>query len=108
MDTSANESTAEREGEPEEQEAMSDDGKGKFKFESTMRRDEAVAYFEAIVSGLKQGSLHFKQGDRSLTVNPGSVVEIQVKAARKGKEAKVAFEIEWNTENESELEISSS
>jgi amphi-Trp domain-containing protein len=81
--------------------------KGKFKFESTMRREEAVAYFEAIVSGLKQGSLHFKQGDRSLTVNPSSVVEIEVKAAKKGSDAKLSFELAWSADGDSELEISS-
>jgi amphi-Trp domain-containing protein len=84
------------------------DGKGKFKFESTMRREEAVAYFEAIVSGLKQGILHFKQRDRGLTVNPASVVDVEVKAAKKGKEARISFEISWGPEHETDLEISSS
>lgn len=84
------------------------DGKGKFKFESTMRREEAVAYFEAIVSGLKQGILHFKQRDRALTVNPASVVDVEVKAAKKGKEARISFEISWGPRHETDLEISSS
>lgn len=83
------------------------EGRGKFKFESTMRREEAVAYFEAIVSGLKSGFLHFKQRDRALTINPASVVDVEVKAARKGKGAKIAFEISWGPEHEAELEISS-
>ena len=84
------------------------DGKGKFKFESTMRREEAVAYFEAIVSGLKQGILHFKQENRALTVNPASVVDVEVKAAKKGREAKISFEISWGSKHETDLEISSS
>jgi amphi-Trp domain-containing protein len=93
----------------EESEANDDrDGKGKFKFESTMRRDEAVAYFEALVAGLKQGSLHFKQGARSLSVSPSSVLTIQVKAAKKSKTESISFEIEWRADGESELEISSS
>jgi len=84
------------------------DEKGKFKFESTMRREEAVAYFEAIVSGLKHGILHFKQAERALTVNPSSVVDVTVKASRKGKESRVVFEIAWEPELESALEITSS
>ena len=84
------------------------DGKGKFKFESTMRREEAVAYFEAIVSGLKQGILHFKQEGRALTVNPASVVDVEVKASRKGKEARIVFEMAWGPRHETDLEISSS
>lgn len=82
--------------------------RGKFKFESTMRREEAVTYFKAIVSGLEQGILHFKQGDRGLTVNPASVVDVQVKASKKGKESRITFEIAWEPELESSLEITSS
>jgi len=88
--------------------AESSDGRGKFKFESTMRREEAVTYFKAIVSGLEQGILHFKQADRSLTVNPASVVDVQVKASKKGKESRIVFEIAWEPELESALEITSS
>jgi amphi-Trp domain-containing protein len=83
------------------------DGKGKFKFESTMRREEAVAYFEAIISGLKQGILHFKQADRALTVNPGSVVDVAVKASKKGRESRIVFEMSWEPETDA-LEIKSS
>ncbi|HVU00112.1 MAG TPA: amphi-Trp domain-containing protein [Polyangiaceae bacterium] len=83
------------------------EARGKFKFESTMRREEAVAYFEAIISGLKHGILHFKQGDRSLTVNPGSVVDVEVKA-RRGKDSRIVFEIGWDHESEGALEITSS
>ncbi len=90
-----------RERPPENGEA-----RGKFKFESTMRREEAVAYFEAIISGLKQGILHFKQGDRALTVNPASVVDVEVKA-RRGKDSRIVFEIGWDHDLEGALEITS-
>lgn len=83
------------------------EGKSKFKFDSTMRRDEAVAYFEAIVAGLRQGTIHFKQGERSLTVHPAPHLEVSVRASKKGKEQTVSFEIAWRPEHETELEISS-
>lgn len=88
-------------------ETTNGDSKGKFKFESTMRRDEAVAYFEAIVAGLKQGTIHFKQGERSLTVSPAPHLEVSVRASKKGKEQSVSFDIAWRPEHEAELEITS-
>jgi len=83
------------------------ESKGKFKFDSTMRREEAVAYFEAIISGLKQGTIHFERGDRSLTVHPAPHLEVSVRASKKGKEQTVSFDITWRPEHESELKITS-
>jgi amphi-Trp domain-containing protein len=83
------------------------ESKGKFKFDSTMRRDEAVAYFEAIVAGLKQGTIQFKQGERSLTVHPAPHLEVSVRASKKGKQQSVSFEITWRPEHEADLEITS-
>jgi amphi-Trp domain-containing protein len=94
-------------GEAEESEAEERDTKGKFKFEGTMRRDEAVAYSEALVAGLKQGSLHFKQGDRSLSVSPSPVVTIVVKATKKSKTESISFDVEWRADERPELHISS-
>lgn len=88
-------------------ETSNGESRGKFKFDSTMRRDEAVAYFEAIIAGLRQGTLHFKHGDRELTVHPAPHLEVSVKASRKGKEQTVSFDIAWRPEHEAELEIHS-
>lgn len=83
------------------------ESKGKFKFDSTMRRDEAVAYFQAIVSGLKQGTIQFKHGDKALTVHPAPTLEVAVRASRKGKYQSVSFEIGWRPDQENDLEITS-
>src|SRR5210317_677169 len=36
--------------------------KTKVKFKSVMPREEAISYFEAIVAGLKRGSIQIRQG----------------------------------------------
>lgn len=94
--------------EHQEETTNGDATKGKVKFSSSMQREEAVSYFEAIVAGLKQGTLHFKQGDSSLTVTPAPYIEVEVKAAKKGREEKVSFEISWRHQEPTDLEISSS
>jgi amphi-Trp domain-containing protein len=88
-------------------EVTNGESKGKFKHDSTLRRDEAVAYFQAIVSGLKQGTIHFKQGDKELTVHPAPHLEVSVRASKKGKYQSVSFEIGWRPDHETELEITS-
>ena len=80
--------------------------KEKVKFESTMQRAEAVAYFQAIVEGLKQGSIQIKQGDKSLALTPPASLGLAVKASRKGDSQKISFELEW-TQTTSDLEITS-
>src|SRR5688572_10709423 len=69
--------------------------KGKIKFESVMQRSEAVAYFSALVDGLRHGHLQFRHGDDDLALAPGEQVAVEVKATRKGDKEKVAFELEW-------------
>ena len=88
--------------------AMDSEGKpvkSKIKFENKLPREEAVAYFEAIVESLKIGTLSFTQGDDSVELAPGEMVSFEVKASKKGSKEKVAFELEWDTK-EKKLEIS--
>lgn len=89
----------------------SGDEKGKAKvkvaFESTLDREEVVQYFASILDGLRQGTLTFKQGDKSLTVEPADRLNLEVKASRKGREAKVSFEVSWKDREAVDLEISS-
>jgi amphi-Trp domain-containing protein len=69
--------------------------KGKIRFDSVMQRSEAVAYFSALIDGLRHGQLMFRHGDENLSLEPSEQVAVEVKASRKGDKEKVAFELEW-------------
>ncbi|MCA9689307.1 MAG: amphi-Trp domain-containing protein [Nannocystaceae bacterium] len=69
--------------------------KTKIEFKSAMDREEAVAYFAAIVEGLRSGSVTFKRGDRSLELDVPEQLSVEVSAARKGAKTKIEFEITW-------------
>jgi amphi-Trp domain-containing protein len=77
----------------------------KISFESAMALEEAVAYFEAIVTGLKKGSIEFRRGADSLSLRPGSQVNVEVKASGKGHKEKVTFELSWVIEPQRDFEI---
>ena len=83
------------------------DDKSRVKFESTLTRLEAVAYFEAIVSGLRKGALKFKQGEDAISLSPAEHVDVEVKAQRKRGKENVSFEIAWHTADDGDLTISS-
>jgi len=79
--------------------------KSRIKFEGVMSRDEAVAYFEAIVVGLKKGAIKFRQGDDALSLAPGAYVEVSVKAARKNAAQRVSFDVSWIADDVDSLQI---
>jgi amphi-Trp domain-containing protein len=78
---------------------------GKISFDAHMTRDEAVTYFEAIVKGLRSGSVTFRRSDDELVLEVGPQLDIEVKASRKGKKQKVEIELGWRAEKPSDLEI---
>jgi amphi-Trp domain-containing protein len=77
----------------------------KIKFESVMQRSEAVAYFGALVDGLRHGSLQFRYGEEDLALNPSDQVLVEVKASKKGDKERVAFELEWRRTPDGQLEL---
>ncbi|MEY4547202.1 MAG: Amphi-Trp domain [Pseudomonadota bacterium] len=82
-----------------------DKGKAKIKFTSVMQRGEAVAYFSALVDGLRHGRLQFRHGMESVALEPSEQVAIEVKAARKGERERVSFELEWKRPPRESLEV---
>ena len=80
--------------------------KSEVKFENNLPLAEAVSYFEAVVAGLRQGSINVRHGDKDVTLKPTQTVDIEVKAVRKKKKEGITFEIFWRVP-ESELSISS-
>ena len=82
-----------------------DKEKAKIKFASVMQRGEAVAYFSALVDGLRHGRLQFRHGVDSVALEPSEQVAIEVKAARKGEKERVSFELEWKRPPREQLEV---
>ncbi|MEY2930450.1 MAG: Amphi-Trp domain [Pseudomonadota bacterium] len=84
-----------------------DKEKSKIKFASVMQRGEAVAYFSALVDGLRHGRLQFRHGVESVALEPSEQVAIEVKAARKGERERVSFELEWKRPPRESVEVGS-
>jgi amphi-Trp domain-containing protein len=65
-----------------------------------------VAYFSALVDGLRHGRLQFRHGMESVALKPSEQVAIEVKASRKNDKERVSFELEWKRPPRESLEVS--
>jgi len=83
------------------------DEKSEVKFENSMPLEKAIATFEAILAGLRQGSFHVQHGEQDVTLKPAAKVDVEVKAVRKRKKEGISLEIYWRVmETEQEFSIS--
>jgi amphi-Trp domain-containing protein len=75
---------------------MSDDQEnGRIKFKNQMQREEAAVYFEALVDGLRKGSLQLQHVGDKLVLEPQGDIKVEIKASRKEEKQKVSFEMSW-------------
>ena len=79
--------------------------KQKISYENSLPRDEAVSYFEAIVSGLKKGHLEFRQEGGAVDMDLPDHLDVEVKASRSDKKGKISFEISWKNTGSPDLAI---
>lgn len=90
---------------PETQNEDDDSKKTKICYSGSITRDELIRYFEAVVVGLRQGTIKFAQESQVVALHPGDTVEFQLKAARKAHLEKVVFELSWRNRNAPALHI---
>lgn len=80
--------------------------KTEVRYEGTMPLEEAVSYFEALLAGMRKGTISLKQGEKQLALAPPAFLDVEVKAVRKKEKEKISFELTWRTKSSSELTIS--
>jgi len=81
--------------------------KSEVTFESQMTVEEAISYFEAIISSLKRGSVTITQAGKTLTLEPAPTMKVEVEAERKKSKEEIAIKMKWKTKVP-ELQISGS
>ena len=71
-------------------------GKAKIQYRNQMHIDDAIAYFEAIVAGLKKNKVEVSKEDKSIVLEPQEQLIVEVKASTKPERSKVSFKMSWN------------
>ena len=70
--------------------------KAKIQYRNKMHIDDAIAYFEAIVAGLKNKKVEVTKEDESIVLEPQEQLIVEVKAATKPERSKISFKMSWN------------
>ena len=71
-------------------------GKAKIQYRNQMHKDDAIAYFEAIVEGLKKSKVEVTKEDKSIVLEPQEQLIVEVKASTKPERSKISFKMSWN------------
>lgn len=70
-------------------------GKDKYKSKSLMTRDELTTYLEALLAGLRHGTLILDNEERPLVLRPSDTIEAEVEIKQKGDKEKVELKLSW-------------
>jgi len=81
---------------------MSDQDEAKIKFKNEMQPEEAAVYFEALVDGLRKGSLQLQQAGEKLVLTPTGDLKVEIRASKKDDKSKFSFEMSWKAPKESQ------
>jgi amphi-Trp domain-containing protein len=71
-----------------------------FRHESVQDRQTIVKYLQAITAGIEQGQLHLGTTEHNLTLEPGGMLELQVRAKRKSGRVILGIELYWREDDE--------
>lgn len=71
-----------------------------FRHESVQDRRSIVKYLQAITAGIEQGQISFKTQEHSLTLEPSGMLELQVRAKRKGGRVELGIKLYWREDQE--------
>lgn len=82
---------------------MSDHDDTKIKFKNEMPREEAAAYFQALVEGVRKGELHLQQAGEQLVLQPQGELKVEIKASRKDSKQRFSFEMSWKAPKKESL-----
>jgi amphi-Trp domain-containing protein len=77
-------------------------GEKKISYERMVDINEAVAYLESLAQSLRDGHIVAVHGEKTLALDPPSVVKLEIGAKQKKNKSKFGFEIAWKPVPEGE------
>jgi amphi-Trp domain-containing protein len=66
-----------------------------FRHESLEDRRSIAEVLQALLQGIERGHLELGSADRTLVLSPGALLELEVRARRKGGRSKVTVKFAW-------------
>lgn len=75
-------------------------GEEKFVFESMQDAESIRSYLQAVMEGLKKGSLTVAVGEQQFTMQPAELLTFTVKARKRGGAGRLSLAISWRCPEE--------
>ena len=70
-------------------------GTGEFQHDSLQDATSIVTYLEALAQGFSSGRLEFSSGKKAILLRPTGLLELSVKAKKKGGNARLVLDGSW-------------
>jgi amphi-Trp domain-containing protein len=71
-----------------------------FRHESVQDRHSIVKYLQALTAGIEKGHLELGTAEHMLALEPGGLLELEVRAKRKGGRVQLAVKLHWREHDE--------
>ena len=72
-----------------------------FKHDSVQDRASIATYLRALLEGFEKGHLELGTGGQTFTLDPEGLLELEVRAKRKGGRCKLSLKVSWREDGES-------
>ena len=70
-----------------------------FKHESLQDRVSIARYLQALQEGLEKGHLELVSDEKTVVLDPDGLVELEVRAKRKGNRRKLSIKLSWRDDD---------
>ncbi len=71
-------------------------GKKELEFEQRVTAEQAAVFLDEIARGLRSGTLQLSAGEKSVRLNPTSIVKLELEASGDEEKQELALEIKWH------------
>lgn len=71
-----------------------------FRHESVQDRHSIVKYLQALTAGIEKGHIELGTAEHMLALEPDGMLELQVRAKRKGGRVKLAIKLHWREQDD--------
>ena len=66
-----------------------------FKHDSVQDRQSIVRYLEAMIDGIRNGHLEFRNDEQEIVLEPSGLLELELRARRSDNKTKLSIKLAW-------------
>lgn len=76
--------------------------KQELKHSTTMKRQDVIAFLDTLCDGFGNGSLNIEHDGESISLSPGGLIDLKVKAKVKQQSGRITLTFDWTEPDDTE------